>query len=350
MNSDAFGKIQRAAERLRHPGRLVNWLRARSERRRRPDSLHSFPIGIDLEPTTRCNLRCRACQRSEGYGAGEDLTVGRVERILDQLPQLEQIKLQGIGEPLLHEQFFDLVRRARRRHIRVSSITNGTTLDVASHRQGILVSGLDELLVSIDGATPATHARWRGGSDLDQIVFGLRRLVDLRGRARAPRLGIWCVGNPDNLAELRALVELAAAVGVDKLIYQTEMTSWGKIEWRDRLTPVRLDPQSIEAARQIEEARVQARRLRFPLTIYTGNRFSADRPCFWPWESCFISAGGYVTRCCVASDPGLHHFGRIDEMDFSAIWNSSDYLDLRRAIRENHIPSLCRDCYGMIER
>jgi MoaA/NifB/PqqE/SkfB family radical SAM enzyme len=275
------------------------------------------------------------------------MPVARLERILDQLPQLEQIKLQGIGEPFLYEQFFDLVRRAKRRKIQVASITNGTTLCRETHRREIVQSGLDELMVSIDGATPQTHARWRGGSDLDGIVSGLKQLVQLRGRARRLRLAIWCVGNPDNLAELPALVELAASIGVDELICQTRMTSWGKNEWRARLGPVRLDPESAETSRRLEEARALARRRSFALTIYEGNRFSADSPCFWPWESCFISAGGYVTRCCIASDPRLHHFGRIDDVSFAAIWNSPDYQELRRAIRQNRIPPLCRDCYGL---
>jgi len=347
MSNSHFDRMRRFAARLRQPRRLVNWLRARKERQERPDRLRSLPVGIDLEPTTRCNLRCLACQHSEGNWPGEDLPVERFGRLLDQLPYLEQIKLQGVGEPLLHEQFFELVRRAKRHGIWVSSITNGTTLHLEKHRSEILGSRLDEMMVSIDGATAETHAHWRGGSDLDRIVSGLGRLVELRGRATAPRLGIWCVGNPDNLRELPALVELAAAIGVDELTYQTEMASWGREEWRKRLAAFRISRGTTEAAQYLKEARDEALRRRFPLTIYTGNRFSAERPCFWPWESCFVSAGGSVTRCCVASDPRLHNFGRIDDSDFPGMWNSGDYQTLRRTIRDNNIPPICRACYGL---
>lgn len=342
-------KIQRTAGRLRRPSRFVNWLRARKERGRRPDRLGSFPLGIDLEPTTRCNLRCRACQRNDPHWTELDLPVGRFERILDQLPALEQIKLQGIGEPLLHERFFDLVRIASRRGVRVGSITNGTTLKREEHRRGIVESGMDEMLVSIDGATPETHGRWRGGSDLGPIVEGLGQLVSLRRSERWPRLGIWTVGNPDNLPELPALVDLAAKTGVDSLTYQTQMTGWGKQEWVARLHAARVEPENDETARRLAEALEYARRRGVALTIYGGNRFGADRPCFWPWESCFISASGQVTRCCIISDPRLHAFGRIDDTDFPALWNSAEYREFRRSIRENQIPPLCRPCYGMFE-
>ena len=345
MGKQLTDRLRRVSQRLRRPERFGNWLRARSERTRRPELLRSFPLGIDLEPTTRCNLRCQACQQNEGDWTPNDLSVERLERLLDQLPHLEQIKFQGMGEPLLHDRFGELVARIKRRRVRVYTITNGTTLHIERCRRDILASGLDELLVSIDGATPATHARTRGNSDLDRIVYGLKRLVELRGHARSPRLGIWCVGNARNIAELPALVEIAAAIGADELFFQTQLASWGKAAWDSRLAPLRLNPESAEALRHLEEAGREARRRRFTLTIHEGNRFSARRPCFWPWESCFISAAGFVTRCCIASDPRLHNFGQIETADFRAIWNSAEYRELRRAFRENRIPPLCRGCY-----
>jgi pyrroloquinoline quinone biosynthesis protein E len=373
-----FEKYRRVAARLWRPRRLINWLRARAERDARPDRLRSLPLGIDLEPTTRCNLRCRICQRSEPGWPELEMPVERFDRLLDQFPALEQLKLQGIGEPFLHDRLFDLIRRAKRRRIRVFTITNGTTLDRSEHRQAVLESRLDELRVSIDGATPESHARRRPGADLDRIVDGLRRLVQARGRSRRPLLGIWCVGDAQNVAELPALVALAATIGVDELTFQTDLTSWGKSEWRARLEAMRLearldsaqldsamldsvqldparldsaqrDSESAEIARRFAEAKTDAapRGLRF--VAYAGNRFNESRPCFWPWESCFVSAGGLVTRCCILSDPRLHAFGSIEELSprgFHALWNSPEYRDLRRNLREGRIPPLCRECYA----
>jgi len=349
MADAASEKLARLARRLRRPARLGNWLEARRERRARPDAMRSLPLGIDLEPTTRCNLRCFACQRREKDWPENDLPFDLFVRILDQLPHLEQIKLQGIGEPFLHPRFFDLVREAKRRGIRVFSITNGTLLADENLRRRILDSGLDELLVSIDGATAETQARWRGGSDLDRIVAGLGRLVALRGRKRRPRIGIWTVANPDNLAELPRLVEIAARIGADCLTYQTQMTAWGKKEWLERLAPLVIDPESPEAQAAFRASGESARRTGLAFTIYRGNRFNRERPCFWPWESCFISAEGYVTRCCIISDPRVHNFGRIDQADFRTIWNCAEYKEFRRAVRENRIPPLCRPCYGESE-
>jgi pyrroloquinoline quinone biosynthesis protein E len=342
---NSLDRFRRLTARLRRPVRLRNWLAARRERRLRPDRMRSLPIGIDLEPTTRCNLRCRLCQRAEGDWPERDLSSEQLDLILDPMPQLEQIKLQGMGEPLLHKGFFDLVRRARRRGIRVLSITNGTTLQSDKHQEQIIASGLDELQISIDGATAETHARWRGGADLDRIVDGLRRLVARRAGAPRPQLGIWCVGNPDNLTELDALVDLAADLHVDTLTYQTHLSVWSQERWRTRLEPWRLDADVARVAGPLAEASERADRTGVALTIYTGNRFTAERPCFWPWESCFVSVEGYVTRCCIASDPRLHHFGRIGDVPFAAIWNSPEYRGFRRAIRENRIPAICRPCY-----
>jgi len=346
MRKASGSRLQRAAGRLAHPPRLLNWLRARNDRQERPERMTALPLGIDVEPTTRCNLRCRICQRSEAGWPELDMPVERFERVLEQMPQLEQLKLQGIGEPLLHERLFDLVRLAVRRGLRVATITNGTTLARVDQQEAILASGLEALRVSIDGATPETHAHLRPGADLAQILDDLRHLVERRRRARRPFLGIWCVGNVRNLAELTALVDLAAGAGVDELVYQADMTGWGKAEWLARVANGQIDPEQAECAARIAEARQRARERGLAFVVYEGNRFSAARPCFWPWQSCFVSAGGYVTRCCILSDPRLHHFGRIDEWDFASIWNAAEYRELRRAIRENHIPPLCRPCYG----
>jgi radical SAM protein with 4Fe4S-binding SPASM domain len=281
------------------------------------------------------------------YGPGLDLPLERFERILDQMPWLESIKLMGAGEPLLHPQFFELVRRAKRRNLRVWSVTNGTTLHLEEVRREIMESELDELWVSLDGATPETHARWKGGSDLNQIVDGVRRLVGLRGHAGLPRLATECTGNPDNIAELPALVNLAADLGIEELTYVNQPSSWGRDSLLPRLERSHLDLQSPEFTRQIEESREQARRRGVVFKLWAAHRFSPKRPCFWPWESCFISADGYITSCAVVTDPRLRNFGRIDDTPFRVTWNSPEYQSFRRAHREQKISTLCRLCYGL---
>jgi len=276
-----------------------------------------------------------------------DLPVERFERILDQLPMLEEIKLMGVGEPLLNPQFFDLVRCAKRRHIRVWTITNGTTLDLQEHRREIISCGLERLEVSIDSVNPQVHARWRGGSDLGEIVDGLRRLVELRGRSRRPQLKIWTVGNPDNLAELPALVSCAADIGLDGLTYASQMSSWGKDDVYARLEGCRLDPQSVDLARYLNEARGQSRKRNLAFRVWSVEQCNAERPCSWPWGSCMITAEGYVTRCAIASDPRLHNFGTVHETPFKTIWNSPEYQEFRRAHRDHKVPAICRWCYGL---
>jgi MoaA/NifB/PqqE/SkfB family radical SAM enzyme len=280
-------------------------------------------------------------------GPGLDLPIERLERILGQMPELERTKLMGAGEPLLHPLFFDIVRRIKRRHIRVWTITNGTTLHRPEVQRQILESGLDELWVSIDGAKPETHARSKDGADLNRILEGVKRLVEQRGHSKRPRLATECTGNPENLAELPDILDLVADLGFEELTYVTQPSSWGRDSLIPRLKETRLQLESQEFTRQIEEVRQRARRRGVGLKLWAAHRFSPERRCFWPWESCFISAGGYVTSCAVTTDPSLRSFGRVDDTPFKIIWNSSQYQDLRRAHREKSIPALCRLCYGL---
>jgi MoaA/NifB/PqqE/SkfB family radical SAM enzyme len=95
---------------------------------------------------------------------------------------------KGGGEPTLHPDFPELVKKARSLGFEVGIVTNGSCL---------LKPGLAEALarwasyvrVSIDGPTPETHHRIHGSQDFDDIVAGVKQLMSLR-HARHPVVGL----------------------------------------------------------------------------------------------------------------------------------------------------------------
>src|SRR5436853_5397648 len=87
------------------------------------------PTFLQIEPVGQCNLRCQMCPiqfRRDGppYGppAFMDFTV--YTRLIDQLPNLQELHLQGLGEPMMHPRFADMVAYAARRGVRVSTNSN----------------------------------------------------------------------------------------------------------------------------------------------------------------------------------------------------------------------------------
>src|SRR5437773_1331748 len=128
------------------------------------------PAHMKIELTNFCNLACPMCphegmRREVGYMKPE-----LFRRIIDlATPELEFAYLHHLGESLFHGRIGELIRHGRSRGVAMGLSTNATYLD---HRKArvLLESGLDFLVISMDGASPDTYARIRVGGDFATTV------------------------------------------------------------------------------------------------------------------------------------------------------------------------------------
>ncbi len=123
---------------------------------------------VYIEPTIYCNLDCRTCIRNVWCEELGSMTDATFTRILDNLKQIEprpSIFFGGLGEPLFHKDIAAWITRAKAIGATVELITNATLLTEEKAR-ALVASGLDNLWVSIDGATPESFADVRLGAQL----------------------------------------------------------------------------------------------------------------------------------------------------------------------------------------
>ena len=134
-----------------------------------PERPRRFPLKLQIEASSRCNLCCPSCSHSREQGNGEHLSEDNFCRILSRLPwQPARVVLSGIGEPLTNPQFFSLVDILAERKIRCEFHTNGTLLG-ARMRQAILSRDtIDTVNISCDGAQKKTFESLRRGADFDR--------------------------------------------------------------------------------------------------------------------------------------------------------------------------------------
>src|SRR3954464_528104 len=90
-----------------------------------------LPSFLQLEPVGQCNLRCQMCPiqfRKDGppHGPPAFMDFDKFTGLVDQFPTLHELHLQGLGEPMMHPRFFDMVSHAVSKHVRVSTNTNMT--------------------------------------------------------------------------------------------------------------------------------------------------------------------------------------------------------------------------------
>jgi putative metalloenzyme radical SAM/SPASM domain maturase len=189
-----------------------------------PPALRPFPSRLQVEVTTRCNMRCAMCvksaQGSEIPEASMDLET--FQRLAPAFAHCEALVLNGIGEPLLHPQLPEMASFARQwlpDSAWMGFQTNGLLL--TSELAGRLVAaGVDRICVSVDALTPGDGPGELHGQDkaqrLAQAFAMLRRAGE---RASRPlRLGVEFVLMAENVRQLPAVTRWAGEQGARFLI------------------------------------------------------------------------------------------------------------------------------------
>lgn len=319
-----------------------------------------LPRFAQIEPMATCNLACRMCtvpQREDGTDVSKGaLAFDDFVRWLDELPGIEELQLQGLGEPMLNPAFFDMIEHAAARGIRVTSNTNLTLLTPARARRCV-TSGLAELSVSLDGATRATYESIRINGRFDRLVRNLARLMDARKAARSttPHVRLVLVLMRHNLAELPALVSLAAAHGVDTVLVQRLAHPLDEPTLPGRYIPVRtfidtaqLRSDDLERAPAIfAEARALATALGITLHLprLRGEPRATGRGrCTWPWDGIYLTARGEMLPCCMVGTPDRASFGTVGSTPLAEVWNGETARSFRTALAGSTPPSICASC------
>src|SRR5215213_1045504 len=145
-----------------------------------------LPAFLQIEPVGQCNLRCQMCAiqfRQDGppYGPLAFMAFDAFTRLIDEFSGLQELHLQGLGEPMMHPRFFDMVTYAAAKGVTVSTNSNLTLLN-ERRAAACVTSGLARLHVSVDGATAAMYERIRVRSKLEKVVRSLGLLREAKHR------------------------------------------------------------------------------------------------------------------------------------------------------------------------
>ncbi len=164
--------------------------------------VRDFPLHLDIEVTSRCNLRCTFCDKlpllsKEQMG---DMDFHLYRKILDEGTEghLWAIKLSYRGEPLLHPRLADMVAYAKARGVLdVYFNTNGMLL-TESMAHHLIDAGLDRISISMEGTDPQAFERERHGAKFHQILQNIDRLIELRRQCNCdhPKVRIQTVKLP----------------------------------------------------------------------------------------------------------------------------------------------------------
>lgn len=324
-----------------------------------------LPRFVQIEPVGQCNLRCRMCPiqfRPDG-GPGRPPAFMPYEAycaLIDQFVGMTELQLQGMGEPMLHPRFFDMVAYAAARGISVSTNTNLTVLSERRAEECIR-SGLARVHVSLDAPTAGSYEYIRVRAHFDRVLRNLRRLLAARTRlgASGPDIQLVTVVMRRNLRELSGLVRLAHDLGIATVSVQHLCHDFSESTLPERYRSMREfvesetldgeDPGRVEThfqeARQAAEALGVALRLpnlkaRAHAPAVSGSR----RRCDWPWRGAYVSFEGNAMPCCMVATPDRINFGNMRFEGVEAVWNNAAYQAFRASLEHGPPPGVCAGC------
>jgi len=194
------------------------------------------PFLIVWNYTYKCNLRCKHCYENAGRSRKHELSTDEAKQTVDLLSRLAGVGLPALsfsgGEPLVREDFFDIVSYAKKRIPYLSLASNGTLI-TKDNAKKLKDAGIDYVEISLDGASAATHDWFRGvPGAFERTVEGIKNCIE-----EGIDTCIATVIHKQNLAEIEKILNLADELGVRFMHFNYIPTGRAKAHVELDLTP-----------------------------------------------------------------------------------------------------------------
>jgi radical SAM protein with 4Fe4S-binding SPASM domain len=289
-----------------------------------------MPFTVSVEPTTACNLRCPECPsglRVFSRPTG-NLRADFFRKMTDELaPDLLYLIFYFQGEPYINPEFLEMVRYARERRIYTITSTNGHFLD-DEHARRTVESGLDRLIISLDGSTQQVYEQYRKGGQLSKVLEGASNVVRWKKTlgSKTPHIIFQCLVVRPNESQISEIYQLAKKIGVDEVKLKTAQI----YDYR-KGHPLMPAQDKYSRYKQQEDGTFI---LKYPLLNH----------CWKLWHACVITWDGVVVPCCFDKD-AAHPLGSLRELSFSTIWKGKTSKDFRsRILRGRDKIDICSNC------
>ena len=231
------------------------------------------------------------------------------------------------GEPYLHPQFLELVAYAAQKNIYTATSTNAHFLTDEAARQTV-ASGLDRLIVSIDGTTQETYESYRIGGNLDKVLEGTANIIGWKKklRSRTPHVIFQFLVVRPNEHQIEEVQQLARKIRVDEVRFKT-----AQIYDYQHGSP--LIPTQEKYARYRQQA--------------DGNYSIKNKlldHCWKMWHSCVMTWDGRIVPCCFDKD-AQHVLGSVQQKSFQEIWYGEAYQQFRSQLLQSRQEiDICQNC------
>ena len=290
-----------------------------------------LPISISFEPTTSCNLRCPECPsglREFSRPTGM-LQSSFFEKTIDEIhKELLYLVFYFQGEPYLNPDFLKMVKYAHQKGIYTATSTNAHYL-TEEKAKATIESGLDRLIISIDGTTQDVYQQYRVGGKLDKVIDGAKNIIKWKKKlnSKTPFVFFQFLVVKPNEHQIEEIKKLGKEIGVDQVRFKTAQV------YDYENDPNQLIPSTNKYSRYKKNTDGK-------MEVKNG----LSNHCWRLSSSNVITWDGLVVPCCFDKD-ATHQLGNLQNQSFKQIWQNDNYKQFRNELmtsRKNI--DICANC------
>jgi sulfatase maturation enzyme AslB (radical SAM superfamily) len=281
-----------------------------------------IPARMQIETIYGCNIRCKMCPFSKPNPPRKKQTMSMdlYKKIIDQMvPYVEHLKLLdlwGVGEPLLDPQICERIKYAKSKGFRSVAIATNIMLMNDKMQDDLLESGIDTIILGIDGTTKSVHESLRVGTDFDKVMEYAQSIIEKRNK-----------GNYKTRFITRFVKQSAN---------EHQWEDYKKY-WKSKLSEEKKD--------MIISYNVRPWYQEVSAGGSNYNEHISKLPCHHVFDRLIILVDGRVPMCCGDLDLGKLIMGDANDTPLIDIFNCDEYKRIRTIhLEDKNKINMCKEC------
>ncbi|MBC8413738.1 MAG: SPASM domain-containing protein [Nitrospira sp.] len=309
--------------------RVLNYLIVQVSYRLAFQKVLGKPYVLIVDTVNICNLSCPLCPTGlnmPGRKKGK-MDFATFKKVIDEQGEYAfTVVMHNWGEPLLNKDIFEMIAYAKKNSIK-TVLSSNLNIMKESDAEQLITSGLDQLVISLDGVTPETYNQYRKGGDFQTVINNIKLLVRKKQEmgSSSPKL-IWqFLVFQHNVHEVPEVEKLASELGVDGTdILSGQLGGPGQTPYLG----------GKDTSQLVSKWLLNDKKYMRDFNYFNEPAYLNPKRCDYLWKSMTVNWDGSVSPCCCVYEESTN-FGNINQDSMKSIWNNQKFRDSRSLFKES---------------
>jgi radical SAM protein with 4Fe4S-binding SPASM domain len=279
------------------------------------EELEKFPRYFEIETVNACNARCPMCTIDDWDRRDGLMEMELFRKIADEIGKhsetVRRVALYRDGEPLIDKRLATKVQMLKERDVKRVGISTNVALLSEERAEGLLLAGIDEVILSIDSLNKDVYEKIRVGLDFDEVMANARGFIAMRDALQSD-----------------------CQVWVRMIRQESNRFEWASFEkfWRAR----------VQASDRVDYLNIHnwgGQLVNFK-AIAPANIVD---PCVALWSLMVVFANGDVPLCNVDYN-NTRPLGNVRDSSIAALWQSKEQDERRGEHLNGKRTGICQGC------